>query len=510
MKAIKILIFTIIGVLVTGAVAVGLIYFYTDTFKTNQEIFYKYFSEQDATELFDSTATSELLGKIATTKNEQNIKITANGNLGEDSFIDGQTIELKNKVDNSNKMLESQIIFGNSEDDNLFEIGVVRNNDVYGLIIKDVVNQYMALENNNLQQFSSNLGLGDVDIPNKIEVQTYEDKIATSQNDFTSFFKDLYNALKNGTNKNNYAKLGKSIIEINGNKTEVTGYELTLKAEAFKNILSQINQNQSEAMGTLGTVLTQILNTDDISSLNLGISTKIYIKDKKLVKVEINIKDESNTQCIGISKTSNNLIAEINNQEGMQFLADITRNGDTNSDKVIYQATFGILSTQDSMQLDLEVEASINFNSDFEITELNGENSVTLNNIEGEKIINLLQVVVQKVQSDTGFNDTILASIINLVSQITGSINTVDTTQVQTQEIQIFNSRFTAYEGEQNGTSIKALTSVIQTSNATGENQIQITYNGGTDEIDINSSKKYNVSFEYDDSGYVNIVNIDE
>ena len=39
MKAIKILIFTIIGVLLIGAVAIGLIYFYTDTFKTNQEIF---------------------------------------------------------------------------------------------------------------------------------------------------------------------------------------------------------------------------------------------------------------------------------------------------------------------------------------------------------------------------------------------------------------------------------------------------------------------------------------
>ena len=51
MKAIKILIFTIILILVLGAATVALVYFYTDTFKSSQEIFYKYVSEDQVAKL---------------------------------------------------------------------------------------------------------------------------------------------------------------------------------------------------------------------------------------------------------------------------------------------------------------------------------------------------------------------------------------------------------------------------------------------------------------------------
>lgn len=507
MKAIKILIFTIIGVLLIGAVAIGLIYFYTDTFKTNQEIFYKYFSEKDATEILDSTFTSQFLTKIATNANEQNVKITVNGSTGGETFVDGQTVVLNNKIDNPNKKMESQIVFGNGQDDNLLEFGIVRNSDIYGLKIKDVINQYMALENNNLQDFSSKLGLGETDIPDKIEVKSYSDKVINVQNDSTTFCKDLYNALKSETSKKNYAKIGKTTVEINGKKIEAVGYELNLKADEFKNVLGKIKQTDN--LGVLNTVISQILGTDDINNLKLGLSTKIYLQNKKLVKIDISIQDENKTQTIGISKTSNNLILQINSNEGMQISADLTRNGDINSDKINYAVTLGIISEKDSMQLDLGIEADFTFNSNLQITELNDENSVKLNDIDGERIIKLLQVVIQKTQSDTGFNDTILGSLVSLISQVTGNI-TSTSNQTTLQTVKVFNSRFVAYEGEQSGKAIKTLTSVIETSNGAGENQVEITYNGGTDEINIEDSKKYKVSFEYDDNGYINMVNIDE
>ena len=50
MKAIKILSFVIIGILVVGIGIGAYIYFYTDTFKTNKEIFLSLFHEPPTTQ----------------------------------------------------------------------------------------------------------------------------------------------------------------------------------------------------------------------------------------------------------------------------------------------------------------------------------------------------------------------------------------------------------------------------------------------------------------------------
>ena len=53
MKAIKILTFVIIGILIIGIGVGAYIYFYTDTFKTNKEIFYKYAIKEQLAKIID-------------------------------------------------------------------------------------------------------------------------------------------------------------------------------------------------------------------------------------------------------------------------------------------------------------------------------------------------------------------------------------------------------------------------------------------------------------------------
>jgi Flp pilus assembly pilin Flp len=93
------------------------------------------------------------------------------------------------------------------------------------------------------------------------------------------------------------------------------------------------------------------------------------------------------------------------------------------------------------------------------------------------------------------------------------------------QEIDAFNSTFTAYEGRQTGSQARALLTKIATHNSTNvddaSKQVNVSINKGTDILVVQNNlstnkklietgKAYEISFEYSDSNLVNKINIDE
>ncbi len=143
MKAIKLLIFAIIGVLVIGAVIVTLIYFYTDTFKPTQEIFYKYVSEDNAATIIDTKLLEQLITNIRVTENEQDINLGISAELKDDIVVENQTVNFHNKIDIPNKMIESTITLGNNNNEELFKFNIVRNNNLYGVLINDIMKRIL-------------------------------------------------------------------------------------------------------------------------------------------------------------------------------------------------------------------------------------------------------------------------------------------------------------------------------------------------------------------------------
>lgn len=76
---------------------------------------------------------------------------------------------------------------------------------------------------------------------------------------------------------------------------------------------------------------------------------------------------------------------------------------------------------------------------------------------------------------------------------------------MQNAEKEAFNMQFSVYGGLQKGANIKALISAIESSNLNNPDHI-IEY----DNLNIDSSKQYQVSFEEDEDGYINLVSIIE
>ena len=105
----------------------------------------------------------------------------------------------------------------------------------------------------------------------------------------------------------------------------------------------------------------------------------------------------------------------------------------------------------------------------------------------------------------------------------TDTTNTITTEGISTPdeqyETEFFNNKYSIYEGiKGNGILIPIINSIIQT-NSLGEHTIVVDYNGEIykDEQQLNTlisiidkSKTSNISFNYDNEGYINTIIIDE
>ena len=99
-------------------------------------------------------------------------------------------------------------------------------------------------------------------------------------------------------------------------------------------------------------------------------------------------------------------------------------------------------------------------------------------------------------------------AIVNINSNIFDNAqNAIEEEQklMQNEAKKAFNIQFYVYGGLQKGANIKALISAIESSNLNNPDHI-IEY----DNLNIDSSKQYQVSFEEDEEGYINLVSIIE
>lgn len=102
-----------------------------------------------------------------------------------------------------------------------------------------------------------------------------------------------------------------------------------------------------------------------------------------------------------------------------------------------------------------------------------------------------------------GIGVTVVNSINEPLDQATDSATA--------QAIEMFNTNFTQYEGNNvRGSKIKQLASKVNAVNGTNEErQVTLTYTGTLTASSVNSQKTYTVEFGYD-SGYINEITVTE
>lgn len=429
----------------------------TDTFKSTQELFYKYlYQNGDIADVFDTNLLDRYYQKIENNayngKGELTIK-TGNTDGTEsdtkqfDDFINKTKIEYNTKSNLTEKKAETEakIIYDNKEQ---FKMNFARNDNNYAVKSDEVVYKYLLLRNENLREVYTKLGIENIDkIPNqfeKIDYNIYKDMKPEDKGRILSTYQ---NVLNKEILSNHYTKQ-KIPMQINGKEMKGNVYTLTLTEEELSSLKIKLLETLMTDELTLKYVV-QFLQLDGSYTIKIKqaiqeeiddlkreqiqdngfIKIMVYECNMKLINTRIETKEYNYTidnkysegnqkvELIKSSNDGNNIVTKINieritsDAKNSFKIEQVSTTGETITDKntLIIEIKGNI--ERDNLEVNVTLENLIgnksniiNYNNKKEFTNnvegvnLTNDNSVILNDMTLEEIDSLYKSVVERIQ----------------------------------------------------------------------------------------------------------------
>ncbi len=272
----KIFIITTIVLIIFIIVAIGLyLFFFTDMFKGNQELFFKYLAQNDEIiQMFMKDSTTEAQNNIKQNKYTTNSETTFDL-VSSDMEIANQTIPARNfsiehelKADPSNNRESSQTTLKFLTQD-LFTLKYIRNDDLYAITSDEVINnKYLAFDNNNLKELAGKFGITDTsNIPNRIEAINLEELLYISDEDKTAIIQKYLQVINTQIPKEKYTKERDVQLTVNNQNIVANGYSLELTSSEVMNVIIQILQTLKTDDTTLNLILEKVRLIDSQSDI---------------------------------------------------------------------------------------------------------------------------------------------------------------------------------------------------------------------------------------------------
>lgn len=429
----------------------------TDTFKSTQELFYKYlYQNGDIADVFDTNLLDRYYQKIENNayngEGELTIK-TGNTDGTEsdtkqfDDFINKTKIEYntKSNLTENKAETEAKIIYDNKEQ---FKMNFARNDNNYAVKSDEVVYKYLLLRNEDLREVYTKLGIENIDkIPNqfeKIDYNIYKDMKPEDKGRILSTYQ---NVLNKEILSNHYTKQ-KIPMQINGKEMKGNVYTLTLTEEELSSLKIKLLETLMTDELTLKYVV-QFLQLDGSYTIKIKqaiqeeiddlkreqiqdngfIKIMVYECNMKLINTRIETKEYNYTidnkysegnqkvELIKSSNDGNNIVTKINieritsDAKNSFKIEQVSTTGETITDKntLIIEIKGNI--ERDNLEVNVTLENLIgnksniiNYNNKKEFTNnvkvvnLTNDNSVILNDMTLEEIDSLYKSVVERIQ----------------------------------------------------------------------------------------------------------------
>ena len=254
-------------------VAVGVfacLYFFTDMFKSTEELFYEYVGKSAQTEgnytyqdmldeiknaqtksyTSNSTITMELKDKgtgLSSAKNQASYDALKNLKL---------SVETKSNPSANKASYNVGVLY---DDKKITDFKFTKTNDLYGIKSDLLDSNYIAIENKNLRDFASKFGAYTAALPDKIEGLDLYDLLYISKEDQDKISNTYKNVLKDSIPSSNYSKLENVKKTVNGIEQNLTGYSLKLSVQDMKNILTNL-LNKTKEDDTLLNIIEEKTN----------------------------------------------------------------------------------------------------------------------------------------------------------------------------------------------------------------------------------------------------------
>lgn len=564
----KSLLITIIVLLVILILAGGIfayIYLATDILKTDKEAFAKYALKLgDQEKGFVPNILEQYESKKMTNAYENSGGITATTEILSDSidsniqtmknyieFGNNTNISFDGKVDTTNKKVEQNISI-NYSDNVSFPFKYKQDGDVYGIQSDYFSPNYIAIENNNLQELFQKFGVLDTtNIPNKIEYSeiqslklTDEEKTHLQQNYLVpilnSFSDDKFSKIENADDSVSYV-LSTTNIELKDLlvQTLETFKKDTIMLNKVNSIIEEVMQeNYNEEMQLTSQDIEEMIEDLNDMDSDEQKNIKISITQKDGVTNKVSIISDEVTLEISITQTDSNVIYNIslNVPDSITISMDMSYSGlDTNT--VVENISFSY-EVPEQLSTIYSYNNTITFGNEINIEDF-GTNATVLNNYPAEQvqpfivqITNRLVEVNNEHMSQIGFptdmvNPMVMWFTMPTYLQIYNSASeSIQNSNLSEQEKDANNMEFESYKGQIKGSQVKNLCDKVRIKGLDGTSDkinvklgqpasstsfVENVNDINTIKSSILSGKTYNVTLYYDTAtGYVCEIGIEE
>lgn len=511
---IAIIVLLLIIILLAGVIAY--LYFFTDIFKSNKQLFFKYTSQ--IVQIEDGFVDNQLVQyfqKKGSTSYENNGEITfevSAPNAEEDlKLANDFNITFSGKSDPNNSKEEKEISMNYSDSVNVPLTYRIANN-ITGIQTPYLGSSFVAIRND--EEFSEL-----EDINNLIKLQNIEISNEEIINLKTTYFDNILNTLEDS----------KFSTLTEGN---LTGYRLTLTGEELKNLLVQIlNALKTDTNTThkLNEILDGVgadvqLDEDSIDDIvenindwefNDDVDITVYATSGNLTKIEVGVSGNTLT----VTKEGNNQEAtytiSVDTTEEYVGAVCTAKYSGLNSDSITENFEITLEEPSEEKSYKYVLTNNVQFMDSVEIEDLTEENAVILNDEDSEYVSNLINIIQERMVevNRAQMEELGVTENDNPIQDLLPSFlkNSQMTTEVDEASVNAFNQKFELYQSTNTkGATVKGLLTTIQNNNETeGNNQIEeINFDGEEYEVteqnitylksSINVDDNYRVEFEKD------------
>lgn len=444
-KGIIIAIIVIAIILVVG-IGGTCLYMFTDLFKCNEKLFWKYMSkETEKLEITPNLQMQEIEKKKQETPYITNAKVELSSTNNEiNNNLQKIKLVSEGKTDKSNNYAysENKLEYSNST---IFNLKYLHDEDIYALKSDEIVNAYVGVRNKNLNVLMQKLGItSNINIPDEIVPIDYL-KVTNLTEQEKSHINETYtNIIMENITKDCYSRQTEAVVEKDGVSYTTTSYRLDLSADLISNIVLNILDTLKTDSITLNLIATKgadlglaeeyttvdgiiscvdniIDNLENINFVDTSfvvysykgetIATEVLLKNTSkitiytdnTIKIEYeNFEEDSEFNVMDIEITRNNattqsnLNIKVNVDDKTEVTLDISNTGslaDTTLD-----TTIAATIMQDNETYEMIYTGTTEFVNDLEnIEELNETNCAILNDYSQQDLNTLMQALMNQI-----------------------------------------------------------------------------------------------------------------
>lgn len=520
------IILLVLIILVVGGL---LVYFTTDIFRGNKELFFKYMTQiSDNEDGFIENSIKQYYEKKNTNSftNEGSFTVRATDpTLTNIDSLNNFNISFSGQTDNTNSKIQQDVII-NYSNSVTFPIIYRKIGNQLGLQTEYVGSKFINLETEKIDNLEGEGTEAIQDINNTVTDIEQIKNVSFSQEELTAYTNIIQNISEDKFS--------------NVNDSNGTGYQLILSGDELKDFLIQILEqlkNDEAILDKINGYIKEIKNSANITSnsideliqnikennelSNENFSIKVYKNKGKASKIVLSLNEIK----IDIQKTVSDNTAQYDisidlnyNNENLKISGKINYDGLEGQN---VKETYEVVLENGAKIYNYKVENNVNFTNSVSVEDFTTDNSTVLTNYDQETVNNFLIAVEQRLtevnaqqMQELGIaeDQNPLMHLIPSLGTYSEIINSLHEPQASEEDVATFNQKFEVYQSTNlQGVTVRGLLTTIGLNNEQKDDDRkikEINFNGEEYEVnqqniaaikeEIIAENYYRVEFERD------------